>query len=103
MVESNWQDLVSDMVGDAKPPKYLIQSLMDETYRPLILEAAKKRGMPVSHYYRRAVLAFVAYDLDIDFLELARFEPAIPESPRLPPRRFEGRGFGPWRIQRLER
>lgn len=99
--ESNWKDLVADMVGDARPPRYLVQSLMDETYRPLIAEAAKKRGIPVSHYYRRALLAFVAYDLGIDFLELAKFEPPIRESETLPPRRLEGRGFGKWKIRGL--
>lgn len=101
---SDWRERVFDAVKpDARPPRYLIQSLMDESLRPLIKEAAKRRGIPVSHYYRRAVLSFVAHDLDIDFEELAQFEPPIPEGEGLTPRKMRGRGFGKWRIGRLDK
>lgn len=97
-----WQQRLEDTIGEAKMPKYLIQALLAEEYRPLITRAAAKRGIPVSAYLRRAMMAFVAYDLDIDFLELAVAEPAITESENLPPRRFRGKGFGKWRIRKLD-
>ena len=97
-----WMELVEDVVGSRPAPRYMIQALMDERYRSLIKRAARQRGMPVSHYVRRAVLAFVAYDLDIDFIELAEHEPAIPQEGTLPPRKMRGRGYGKWRIRRLD-
>ena len=72
-------------------------------HKPLIKEAARRRGMQPAHYFRRCVLAFVAHDLGIDFLELASLEPPMREKDDLPPRRFGGKGFGKWRIRKLER
>lgn len=101
-MNDDWRARVLDAVGDDKEaPKFLIQSIMADEYRPLLVRAAKKRGVPLAVYYRRAVLAFVAYDLGIDFLELAQFEPAI-AADGLTPRKFGGKGFGKWRIRRLE-
>lgn len=97
-----WMQLVEDAVGERTVQRYLLQAYMAEEYRPLVKSAAAKRGMPVSHYTRRAVLAFVAYDLDIDFIELAEHEPPIPEGVGLTPRKMGGKGFGKWRIRRLD-
>lgn len=103
MTDNGWQERLHDMVTDQKIPRYLIQTRMDEQYRPLIKEAARRRGMQPAHYFRRCVLAFVAHDLGIDFLELASLEPPMREKDDLPPRRFGGKGFGKWRIRKLER
>lgn len=97
-----WQQRLEQSIDDANLPRYLIQARIPEEYRPLIVRAAVKRGIPPSAYIRRALLAFVAHDLDIDFLELAIAEPAITESPNLPPKRFRGRGFGSWKIRKLD-
>jgi hypothetical protein len=101
-VSDDWKERVLDAVGDDKEaPKFLVQSVMADEYRPLLIAAAKKRGVPLAVYYRRAVLAFVAHDLGIDFIELAQFEPAI-AAEGLTPRKFGGKGFGKWRIGRLD-
>lgn len=98
----DWQERLKDTLGDTTIPRYLIQARVDDAYRPLIMRAARKRGLRPSAYVRRAVMAFVAHDLDIDFLELSQDEPPIEDRDGLPPRRFRGKGFGPWRIRRLD-
>jgi hypothetical protein len=75
------------------------------TYQELeegLAEAAGKRRMHPDEYAMRAVRAFVEYDLDIDD-ELREVEPLLRDMRRvgLPPKRYRGREFGRWRIERL--
>lgn len=98
-----WQQRLEDAMEQASMPRYLVQAQLPEEYRPLVTRAAAMRGIPVGAYARRALFAFIAYDLGIDFLELAVAEPAIVESEGLPPRKLRGKGFGSWRIRKLDR
>lgn len=67
-----------------------------------LLEAAGKRRMHPDEYAMRAVRAFVEHDLDIDD-ELREIEPNLRDMRRvgLSPKRYRGKEFGRWRIERL--
>lgn len=102
MTRPEWMERVEDAVGDRPMPKYLIQAQTPDRLRPFVVRAARKRGMPVSAYLRRAVLAFVVRDLDLDWDEVMEDEPSIDAEDNLPPRRYRGRGFGNWKIRGLD-
>lgn len=70
---------------------------------PDVYEAAAAREMSVSAYMRRSLLAFVAFDRDLDLYELLRNEPATRlnnASPALD-KSEDGQGHGLWRIGSL--
>lgn len=67
-----------------------------------LVEAAGIRRMVPDEYAMRAIRSFVEYDLDIDD-ELREAEPLLRDTRRngLPPKRYRGKEFGRWRIERL--
>lgn len=81
---------------------------IDPEFIILAGHAARKRGMPKTAYYRRAIAAFIAYDLDVPFEDVVAFCPAV--APHGHPLRKEsglrgggrskddGEGFGSWKV-----
>jgi hypothetical protein len=67
--------------------------------------AARARGMSLAAYARRALAAFISFDLGEDYLELMEEERGVniygsleKATATMKPR---GRGFGPWKIEGL--
>lgn len=71
--------------------------------------AANRRGMSHSAYMRRAIGAFIAYDLQIPWEEMASTFPAVVYDPTkttysdglVVSQRDDGKGYGQWEIQSL--
>lgn len=70
---------------------------------PLLVEAARRRGMSVTAYQRRAVLAFAVWDLGLDWMHELEDEGPIapPEGQVISREPARGRGFGRWKITGL--
>ncbi len=72
----------------------------------LLKKCAQKRDISQAAYMRRALAAFVAYDLQIPFEDVCQMHPkAIPNEWRfarpLVKELDDGEGFGEWRIQKV--
>lgn len=80
----------------------------DDPFRVYLDEAAKRRGMAMSAYIRRATAAFIAHDLGVPFTEIVKHT-AQPAAEGGKPRKVgitershdDGRGMGPWLIEGL--
>jgi len=83
----------------------------DIEFRRMLQSAAAARGISVSGYVRRAVAAFVAADLEMDFTDVTTHLPrAVPQGgpmmlpreqhPRLNPGPWpdDGAGYGAWEV-----
>jgi len=79
----------------------------DEGLRPLLDEACRRRGTSMAGYLRRALCAFIAYDLGLPLSEVTKFtSPPTTYSPTGGHGRKlriddDGTGFGSWRIEKL--
>ena len=79
----------------------------DDPFRVYLDEAAKRRGMAMSAYIRRATAAFLAHDLGVPFTEIVKHtaKPAAEGESRkvgITERSYDdGRGMGPWLIDGL--
>ena len=98
-VKVSWRDRIMSSL----PSTATFRRIM--TYAELesaLDEAAKRRRMKADEYAMRAVRAFVEYDLDVDD-ELREPEPLLHDLRRhgLSPKRYRGKQFGRWRIERL--
>lgn len=72
----------------------------------LLREASKRRGISVSGYARRAIMAFVCHDLELDYYTVHADEaPVQVYGIRGRPARTEarGRGFGAWIVKGLRK
>jgi hypothetical protein len=76
----------------------------DVPFRVLLDEAAKRRGIGMTGYVRRATAAFIAKDLGMAFTEVIRhtakpkgIDERVPQTP-VPD---NGQGYGAWLIQGL--
>lgn len=79
----------------------------DDGLRPLLDEACRRRGTSMQGYVRRALCAFIAYDLGLPLGEVTKFTS--------PPTRYganggrgrpvriddDGTGHGQWQIEKL--
>jgi hypothetical protein len=81
--------------------KFMVRTAL--TTRPLLLHAAQARGVSTDTYIRRALSAFLVYDLGLDWWELLSDEPwATLSGQSLHERRpLAGAGYGPWQIDSL--
>lgn len=84
-----------------------ILNTFDPELKPYIDEAAKRRGMSMASYSRRALAAFVAYDLGVPIQEILKHM-SLPVPYRTygggrPLKRLDddGSGFGDWGIIEL--
>lgn len=85
---------------EKKPPHRDFKARMPLSTVQYVIEAAKIREMSVSAYLRRAGLAFVAHDMNLDLAELLEDEPVTRiryESPNAD-RQEGGAGHGKWII-----
>lgn len=79
----------------------------DEPFRVLLEEACKRRNISRQGYARRAMAAFIAYDLGMDIADVLKYcARPVPLDTRINyrPVRTEdtGEGFGPWNIVEAE-
>jgi hypothetical protein len=80
----------------------------DDPFRVFLDEAAKRRGMAMSAYIRRATAAFLAHDLGVPFTEIVKHT-AKPQTDGGKSNNVgarirthdDGRGMGPWLIEGL--
>lgn len=103
---SSWRERAADALTAAEPPEYrrvrTVSINWPGRFQVLALRAAKARGISLSSYARRAVMAFVVHDLGLDWDEVMRDESPLRlhgehntnETVKQP----RGEGFGPWRI-----
>lgn len=91
--------------NDRKNGLYLF---FDDPLRVMLDEACHRRDISLTGYARRAMIAFIAYDLDLPLEEVAQHA-AVPMgygntgSPGIKTRTYDnGRGMGPWDIIGLE-
>lgn len=70
--------------------------------RALLKEAARQRGISMESYLRRAVMAFVTADLELDWEVVMAGEPPTVSFGREPRSgvRVGGAGYGDWRVRR---
>ena len=78
----------------------------DDPFRVLLNEAAKRRGISMSGYCRRAVAAFIARDLGISLERVVSYTAApapygTGAGGRLRKTQDSGQGFGPWVIGKV--
>ena len=80
----------------------------DDGLRPFFDEACRRRGLSRQGYLRRALCAFIAYDLGLPFAAVSKFT-SVPTrySASAGGGRFvrmddDGTGYGPWKITDLE-
>lgn len=69
----------------------------------LVKRAAEKRGMSMSSYVRRSAMAFVCFDLGLDWRETMAGDRGAAKIGKSYVEGGEtgGDGFGPWRIEGL--
>lgn len=79
----------------------------DDGLRPLLDEACRRRKMSMQGYLRRALCAFIAYDLGLPLAAVTKFT-SVPTSYAATGgggRRVrvddDGTGYGPWEIDKL--
>lgn len=100
----DWRELLLAEL-DAKnirAPRTSMAIMLHLTAHGLILAAARKRGMSIGAYARRAAIAFAVHDLEADWDEVMQDEAAVGERGGGAVRaKGRGRGFGPWRILAL--
>ena len=79
----------------------------DDGLRPLLDEACVRRNISLTGYARRAMMAMIAYDLDMPLEDVAKFG-ATPAGygetggGRLKRTHDDGTGHGPWNITAVE-
>lgn len=76
------------------------------TFFTALRQAANSRGMTTSAYLRRAVAAFAAKDLGVDFEDILKDSPAPdltrgrdPETGTWTRRMDDGTGYGSWEVK----
>lgn len=104
-----WADrLVSDVRSAAKPRGRRTQAVsrlnleVTAATSPLLAEAARRRGIAPTGYLRRAVLAFIAHDLNMSLEAVLKTDPRFsPPGSRRVVVDPEGKFGGPWDIEDL--
>lgn len=79
----------------------------DDGFRVLLDAAAERRGMSLAGYCRRAVGAMIAHDLGLPVAEVLQHTSVPVEyraeagAGRMKKTRDDGKGFGPWKIEKV--
>jgi hypothetical protein len=103
-----WRDVVEgnlDEAEAARPRKQVRRTTpIDLTphMKQIVTVAAARRGLSIAAYARRAVMAFAARDLGLDWWETMTDEPQVRTSASSAKSELgPGVGFGPWKIEGL--
>lgn len=96
-----WHEHIRD--GGAAAPRDRISLGLNyqRSAAGLVREAARRRNLSITAYARRALLAFVCHDLDLNWESVMADEPGIWSRQTLPPEASKGRGHGKWKIKGL--
>lgn len=111
--EPGWEERLLAMVRDGKESTVRgknksrpsrLYAVCDEEMTALVTAAARRRGLTVSAYIRRATSAFVAQDLGLPFEDVVRFGPrATPFGQTVTAKtgitNDDGTGYGSWKVQ----
>jgi len=65
-------------------------------WHDIIDEAARRRGIAIDGYARRALMAFVTRDLGLEWTEVMADEPTVYDWDDFEAREQHGEGFGDW-------
>lgn len=100
---SDWRErILNDLPEPSIDKSYMTYPSAYE----LIKIAAHNRRIPLGDYVGRAALAFAIYDSagEHTWEQISEKEPPLADRRRrgLPKRRLRGRGFGRWKIGRLD-
>lgn len=102
-----WQEIVADALDGldtGRAPRQSIAINFPPSMQSHVVEAAGIRGLSLSAFSRRAVMAVTAYDLELDWLSLMADEPRTRRFAQIDeePERRAGLGHGSWRIVTME-
>lgn len=116
--EPGWQERLMEMVrrADASNQRTKnrlrasrLSTVCDPQMLMLVTAAARSRGMSTAAYIRRAVCAFAAADLEVEFVEVAKYG-SMPVPYGTPSAKVtfgelkrtndDGTGFGSWEVKR---
>lgn len=109
--EASWEDLMMGQVDakiaareTRKKPHRDFKTRVPLSAAPILVEAARRRGMSVAAYTRRASLAFAAHDLGLDLRQLLEDEPVTRGrfDGFAGDRAEQGQGHGDWVIGGLK-
>jgi len=104
--DRQWAQRLEDVMVERQPRRAERKSVilnMPLTMRVALALAADRRGMSLSGYARRAIMAFVCRDLGLPWFDMMADEPRIRRadtrrySDSIPP----GAAYGPWEIGEL--
>lgn len=96
-----WHEHIAAMAASGPRDRISLGLNYQRSAAGFVAEAARRRNLSITAYARRALLAFVCHDLGLDWDEVMADEPGIWTRQELPPEAGRGRGYGPWRIQKL--
>lgn len=108
-----WRDMVKDAVAakgaetatkhrGASGTANISRVGFSRLAHPFLVRAARKRGISISGYIRRATMAVVAVDLGIDPRKIFEVDTGITPLGRIgsaPSKDLDGELYGPWRFR----
>ena len=77
-------------VAEGKRRRPVLAFNVDLELRVLLGAAGKTRGLSASAYARRAICAFIAHDLGLDFAKVTRFCPSVEDPENLAAKSAKG-------------
>lgn len=88
----DWRTTVTDGVvaAERKRRRPVLAFNVDLELRVLLGAAAQSRGLSASAYARRAICAFIARDLGLDFAMVTRFCPSVQDPDNLAAKQAKG-------------
>lgn len=100
--KGDWRD---NILNDLPEGPVQLRGTTYPTALEAIRTAAYNRRMHLDEFVGRAALAVAVHDLELDWDEITDKEPPLRDlrRHRLPTRRLRGRGFGFWRIPKMEK
>lgn len=75
-----------------------VTSVIPPMWEELVEDAAKSRGLAMDAYIRRAFMAFVVHDLNLDWKDVMQDEPRIYEWDEYEALHQRGQGYGDWHV-----
>lgn len=108
-MSSDWKARIQDQVASIPEARRTTESKRIGLHFPpdwyaLVGDAARMRGMTKGAYVRRAAMAFVLFDMDLDYDTVMGVEPPMRPYPGTldqPVAAKHGMGYGFWKIKGL--
>lgn len=112
--EPGWEKRALQMVQERQKKTHRwterkdgVLATFDTEMKVLLTEAARRRGISMAGYSRRAIAAFISYDLGIPFEDITKFcalptEFRVVGTGRSVKLNDDGQGYGKWQIRKLD-